>query len=291
MLAGGKLKQRKPEQRPDQQRQRRGDEPLADRDRRDEERDRADARHAGGEAVHVVEEVERVGDGGDPEDGEDDRRDGSRSAVRARRDGFSSDERRGDGELDEQLGVGAQRLAVVPEAHEVQDEARAEEAAARAASAARTPADEAAVPSMLVEPCVAAGRGDGVRRQHDAASEPPAIGSANARKIATPPPSAIGLLWILRWPGLSTKPTRIATRRTRNVPTSERTKLTPQRLSRGRIILASSNPLARDRGVQKEETRERGLFRRIISCNRTRRLTAAGCGGTRSGPSAPRAGG
>ncbi len=55
IVAGGKLKQRKPSNAPSSRASRRGDKPLPDRDRRDEERRRADRRHARGQAVHVVQ--------------------------------------------------------------------------------------------------------------------------------------------------------------------------------------------------------------------------------------------
>jgi hypothetical protein len=66
---GRKVETQEPDQRPQQQRQRTRDEPLLDAQRRREERGGAHRGDTGAEAVHVVEEVEGVGDSGDPEDG------------------------------------------------------------------------------------------------------------------------------------------------------------------------------------------------------------------------------
>src|SRR5438132_683172 len=49
-----------------------GDEPLAGEECGGEEKGGADGGDAGGEAIHVVEEVEGVGDDEDPENGEGD---------------------------------------------------------------------------------------------------------------------------------------------------------------------------------------------------------------------------
>ena len=71
IFAGGKFQTRKPSRLPTSSAQRRGDEQLPDEQRGGEEDERADARDAGRQAVHVVEKVEGVGHAGDPQDGHD----------------------------------------------------------------------------------------------------------------------------------------------------------------------------------------------------------------------------
>jgi hypothetical protein len=79
-----------------------------------------DGGHPGAEAVHVVQEIERVGDEDDPKNG---RGDGERRGQQL--DGPDTDgsgDEQSDRELGAELGNRSERSAVVDESHQMKDE-------------------------------------------------------------------------------------------------------------------------------------------------------------------------
>jgi len=108
------------------------DEPLPVKDGGDEEHGGADEGDAGGEAIHVVEEVEGVGESDDPADGDEcggDETEEGNDAEGAGADKVfaAEDEGGGDGELGEELWPRLHGFAVVEKAEDVGGEGSDEE--------------------------------------------------------------------------------------------------------------------------------------------------------------------
>ena len=147
---------------------------------------------AGGEAIHVVQEVHGVGDAHHPEHGDGDvqLRLVQELHLHARPDQDGRAQEFGD-----ELGQWTQALAaaVIPEADRGHQRTAGQDGRGLAQIARRVIAARRAAPP-------------GRRREY----------------TATPPSRGIGEAWILRAPGMSTTPRRMATRRAMGVPAWKR---------------------------------------------------------------------